>query len=69
MIKGSPKHRETLLLNFGFTSLYAIPIGTIAIRGVFFVANLANLNSPSLSTIFFPYLLIFPSGKQLTVFF
>ena len=30
---------------------------------VFFVANLANLYNPSLRTNFFPYLLIFPSGK------
>ena len=40
-----------------------MPIGIIVIESVFFVANLANLNKPSLRTNFLPSLLIFPSGK------
>ena len=35
----------------------------MVIESVFFVANLANLNKPSLRINFLPNLLIFPSGK------
>ena len=48
---------------FQFLRTFSIPIGIMMIDSVCFVANRANLNSPSLRTNFFPYLLIFPSGK------
>ena len=45
------------------TAITIIPIGIMKIESVFLAANRDNLYRPSLRTNFFPYLLIFPSGK------